>query len=63
MPNSKSTHAPTLVFNYGTGVFGRAFECYRLGEEFFLYGVTTSGDARVLPSIGMAREIAVSAMW
>ena len=62
MPNSKSTHAPAVVFNYGTGLFGRVIECYRFGEDFFLYGVTTSGDPRVLPSIGMAREVAASAL-
>ena len=62
MPNSRSLPVPTLMFSYGTGIFGRTVECYRIGEEFFLYGVTTSGDPRVLPSIGMAREVAVSAM-
>ena len=62
MPNSRSAAAPMLVFDYGTGIFGRTIECYRIGEEFFLYGVTASGDPRVLPSIGMAREVASSAM-
>ena len=51
-----------LVFDYGTGIFGRTIECYRIGEEFFLYGVTASGDPQVLPSIGMARAVAASAM-
>jgi hypothetical protein len=37
-------------------------ECHRIGDEFFLYGVTASGDPRVLPSVGMAREVATSAM-
>ena len=62
MPNSRSAAAPTLVFSYGTGIFGRAIECYRIGDEFFFYGVTASGDPRVLPSIGMAREVAASAL-
>ena len=62
MPNSRSLPDPTLVFSYGTGIFGRTVECYRIGEEFFLYGVTQHGDARVLPSIGMAREVAASAV-
>ena len=62
MPNSRSAATPTLVFSYGTGTFGRMIECYRIGNEFFLYGVTASGDPRVLPSIGMAREVAASAM-
>lgn len=26
--------------------------------EFYVYGVTVSGDPRVVPSLGMAREIA-----
>jgi hypothetical protein len=50
------------VFSYGTGIFGRTVECHRIGDEFFLYGVTQHGDARVLPSIGMARAVAASAM-
>jgi len=62
MPNSRSAVAPALVFNYGTGIFGRTIECYQIGEEFFLYGVTASGDPRVLPNIGMAREVAATAM-
>ena len=62
MPNSSSAAGPTLVFSYGTGIFGRDIECYRLGDEFFLYGVTQHGDARVLPSIGMAQELAASAL-
>ena len=62
MPNSRSDAAPTPVFNYGNGIFGRMIVCYRIGNEFFLYGVTASGDPRVLPSIGMAREVAASAM-
>jgi hypothetical protein len=62
MPNNRSLPAPTLVFSYGNGLFGRRVECYRIGEEFFLYGVTQHGDARVLPSIGMARDVAASAI-
>lgn len=62
MPNSRSLPVPILVFSYGTGIFGRTVECYRMGDDFFLYGVTQHGDARVLPSIGMAREVAASAM-
>ena len=62
MPNSRSAVAPALVFNYRTGIFGHAIECYRIGDEFFLYGVTASGDPRVLPSIGMAQEVAASAL-
>ena len=54
--------SPTRVFSYGTGIFGRVIECHRIGEDYFLYGVTASGDPRVLPSLGMAREVAASAM-
>ena len=52
----------TRVFSYGAGIFGRMIECHRVGDDFFLYGVTASGDPRVLPSLGMAREVAASAM-
>lgn len=51
-----------LVFNYRTGIFGRAIECYEIDGEFYLYGVTQGGGPRVLPSIGMAREVAASAL-
>lgn len=27
-------------------------------DEYYIYGVTRSGDPRVVPSLGMAREIA-----
>ena len=62
MPNSSSPPAPTLMFSYGTGIFGRPIECYQIHDEFFLYGVTQHSDPRVLPSIGMAREVAASAL-
>ena len=62
MPNRKPLPAPTLMFSYGTGIFGHPIECYQIGDEFFLYGVMQHGDARVLPSIGMAREVAASAL-
>lgn len=62
LPNRQSLPAPMLMFSYGTGIFGRPVECYLIGKEFFLYGVTQNGDARVLPGIGMAREVAASAM-
>jgi hypothetical protein len=51
-----------LVFNYGIGIFGRTIECFEIQGEFYLYGVTQGGDPRVLPSIGMAREAAASAL-
>lgn len=30
----------------------------RHGTEYYVYGVTLSGDPRVVPSLGMAREAA-----
>ncbi len=36
-------------------------EIWQVGHEFFVYGVTLSGDPRVCPSLGMAQEIAASA--
>ncbi|WP_395664152.1 hypothetical protein [Aestuariivirga sp.] len=50
------------VFSYGTGIFGRPVECFRLGDDYYLYGATEHGDARVLPSLGMAREVAATAL-
>jgi hypothetical protein len=47
---------PRLVFDHGKGVI-----CYELDGEFYVYGLTNSGDPRVCPSEGMAREIAASA--
>ena len=60
MPSSRPV--PARMFGYSFGIFGRAIVCYRMGDEFFLYGVTASGDPRVLPSLGMAREVAASAL-
>ena len=28
-------------------------------DEYFVYGVTVGGDPRIVPSLGMAREIAL----
>lgn len=39
---------------------GRA-EIYLMDGEYYVYGVTASGDPRVCPSEGMAREIAAGA--
>ena len=62
MPNSRPIPAPIQMFDYGFGIFGHAIVCYRMGDEFFLCGITASGDPRVLPSLGMAREVAASAL-
>lgn len=32
----------------------------RARDEFYVYGVYESGDPRVVPSLGMAREIAAA---
>ena len=50
------------VFNDSIGIFGRTVECFEIDGEFCLYGVTQGGDPRVLPSIGMAYEVVVSAL-
>jgi len=55
-PISEPRHASTHLFSYGTGIFGRRIECHQIDNEFFLYGVTASGDPRVPLSLGMARE-------
>lgn len=33
-------------------------EIWQVADEWYVYGVTESGDPRVTPSLGMAREIA-----
>jgi hypothetical protein len=33
-------------------------EIWQFGNEWFVFGVTLHGDARICPSIGMAREVA-----
>ncbi len=53
---------PKQVFTYGKGIFDRPIECFLIDGDYYLYGVTEHGDARVLPSIGMARELAASAL-
>ncbi len=35
-------------------------EIWEVGNEFFVYGVTLSGDPRICPSLGMAHEVAAS---
>ena len=35
-------------------------EIWQVGDEYFVYGVTSGGDPRVCPSLGMAREIAAA---
>lgn len=36
-------------------------EIWLLDGEYYVYGVTISGDPRVCPSLGMAYEVAASA--
>lgn len=45
----------TLIFKQGPVEIWRCKESY--GFEFYVYGVTASGDPRVVLSEGMAREI------
>jgi hypothetical protein len=49
----------TMIFKNGP------IEIWRVGEpwgvEFYVYGVTQSGDPRACPSIGMAFEVAATA--
>jgi hypothetical protein len=33
-------------------------EIWRVDDEFYVYGVTNSGDPIVCPSLGMAHEVA-----
>jgi len=35
-------------------------EIWLADGEYYVYGVTLSGDPRVCPSLGMAREVAAS---
>jgi hypothetical protein len=35
-----------------------AIEIWEVDGEFYVYGVYRSGDPRVCPSLGMAREVA-----
>ena len=37
-------------------------EIWQIDGEFYVYGVTVSGDPRVCPSLGMAREIAAAGL-
>ncbi|MEH2476219.1 hypothetical protein V1281_002611 [Nitrobacteraceae bacterium AZCC 2161] len=41
-----------LVFKQGP------IEIWSVDGEFYVYGVTNSGDPRVCPSMGMAMEVA-----
>lgn len=40
--------------------FGKV-EIWEMDGEFYVYGVTTGGDPRVCPSLGMAHEVAAGA--
>lgn len=45
------------IFDYGHGI-----ECWLFGGEYYVYGVNVGGDPRVVPSEGMAREVAAGAL-
>ena len=59
---SEPVPASGQVFSYGVGIFGHLIKCHKIDNEFFLYGVTASGNPRVLPSLGMARAVAAAAI-
>ena len=50
---------PTLIEKHGKLEIWEVRESY--GSDFYVYGAMVGGDARVAPSLGMAREIAASA--
>lgn len=45
-----------LVFKKGAIEIWEVVESY--GSDFYVYGVTRSGDPKVCPSLGMAMEFA-----
>lgn len=45
-----------LIFKNGNIEIWAVIESY--GVDYYVYGVTASGDPRVCPSIGMAYEVA-----
>lgn len=45
-----------LIFKSGPIEIWEITEAY--GTEYYVYGVMESGDPRICPSLGMAREIA-----
>jgi len=45
-----------LIFDYGRGV-----QCWLMDGEFYVYGLTNSGDPVVVPSEAMARAKAAAA--
>ena len=47
----------TKIFDHGNGII-----CWELDGEFYVYGVTVSGDPRVCPSESMARDVAANAL-
>jgi hypothetical protein len=47
-----------LIFKLGKVEIWAVSESY--GTDYYVYGVTASGDPRVCPSLNMAREVAAS---
>jgi hypothetical protein len=45
-----------LIYKNGTVEIWAVTEAW--GVDYYVYGVTRSGDPKVCPSLGMAREIA-----
>jgi hypothetical protein len=50
----------TLIFKHGKFEIWQVRETY--GFDYYVYGVTESGDPRVCPSDGMARELVGNAV-
>ncbi|MBC7102069.1 MAG: hypothetical protein H5U13_02410 [Parvibaculum sp.] len=50
----------TLIYRNGGGEIWTAAEAW--GFDYYVYGVTRSGDPKVCPSEGMAYEVAASAL-
>lgn len=46
-----------LAFRIEPGI-----ECWEMGGDYYLYGVTEMGDSLVLPSLSMAWDVAWSAL-
>ena len=47
------------IFKHGRVEIWAVTESY--GTDYYVYGVNRSGDPKVCPSLGMAREVAAAA--
>lgn len=51
---------PVLIFKQGRVEIWEVSE--GIGIEYYVYGVTQSGDPKVCPSLGMAQEVAAAGL-